>query len=95
MGNVYNIMCIDCKEYFDLGSEIVWWQDEELMYCLKDFLLSHTDHELRIGGDEWNRAFDWINSKDQDNPIQLPSSEYKENDSKYSKEDFLEEKTAP
>lgn len=93
MGNRYTICCLDCKEYFNLGSEIVWWSDEQLMYCLKDFLLCHTDHNFKIGGNEWNRAFDWISSKDEDNPIELPDyEEYKEYDSKYSKEDYKNDK---
>lgn len=33
-----------------------------------------------------------INSKDENNPTQLPSKEYKEYDSKYSKEDYKENK---
>ena len=85
MGNRYKIMCLGCHEYFDLDSENTWWQNKELMYCLKDFLLSHPDHELKIGGDEWNRAFDYNNDSDGE---ELPLADYKEYDSRYSKEDF-------
>lgn len=90
MGNSYELFCTDCKEYFDLGSEIVWWSNEESMYCLKDFLLSHTNHNLKVGGDEWNCAYDYGEGLSEQK--QLPSEDYKEYDSTYSREDFKEEK---
>ncbi len=86
MGNRYKIFCVDCKKYFDLDSELAWWQNEEQMYCLKDFLLAHTNHNLKVGGDEWNRAWDY----NMDEGRQLPLEDYDENEDKYSKEDFKE-----
>lgn len=85
MGNRYCLFCLECKEYFDLGSEIVWFSDVEKMYCLKDFLLSHTGHHLECGGDEWNCA------RDYDSGEQLPLKDYKEYDSECSKQDFANE----
>jgi len=84
MGNTYSIMCEDCKIVFYLGNENVWWQDKELMYCLKDFLLAHTDHPLKIGGSEWNCAYDYYdkNGKMTDGQ-QLPTRDYIEYDSTY------------
>lgn len=88
MGNKYKLMCLNCKEYFYLGDELIWWQDKELMYCLKDFLLSHTNHILKVGGDEWNCAHDDKYEK------QLPTPDFKENDYKYSKKDYKDERKA-
>lgn len=90
MGNRYELFCTDCKVSFDLGSELVWWQDEQKMYCLKDFLLSHTDHVLKVGGDEWNRAFNHDMFAELK---QLPHEGYKEFDDEYSIKDLKEERT--
>ena len=79
-------MCINCEEYFYLGKENEWYSDKEKMYLLRDFLLSHTNHFLKIGGDEWNRAFRF-GKKDLE---ELPTKAYKEFDDKYSKQDFKE-----
>jgi hypothetical protein len=69
---------MQCEEYFFLGKENEWWRNRETMYLLKDFLLSHTNHELKIGGDEWNRIY--------------PEPEgHKEKDTTYSKQDYQEE----
>lgn len=87
MGNCYKIMCLECKEYLFLGKENEWYSDKEKMYILRDFLLAHTNHHLKVGGDEWNCAY-FIGKKDK--IIQLPASDFKEFDDKYSKEDFKE-----
>lgn len=82
MGNYYRIICLDCKEYLFLGKENEWYSDERLMYILKDFLLSHTNHHLTVGGDEWNSAYDMKTMK------QLPLPGYKEFEDTYSKQDY-------
>lgn len=84
MGNSYRIMCLNCKEYLFLGKENEWYSNKELMYLLKDFLLSHTNHFLKVGGDEWNCSY----TLDKKGIIELPTKDFKEFNSKYSKQDF-------
>jgi len=57
MGNYYSCYCKTCKEYFFLGKEGEFYGDKKLMYCFKDWLISHHGHELTFGGDEWNSAW--------------------------------------
>ena len=83
MGNDYSISCLNCKETFFLGKETEFIYDKELLYCFRDFLLSHTNHVLKVGGDEWNTAFDNEGKK-------LPNG-YKMFDDVCSKQDYKEE----
>lgn len=84
MGNSYTLFCVECSKYFWLGKENEWWHDKKQMYLLKDFLLGHIDHHLKVGGDEWNRAYDDKSNK------QLPTSEYSAADTSCSEKDFAD-----
>jgi hypothetical protein len=60
LGHYYYFYCRSCKVYFFLGKETEWPYDHEKMYCFKDFLLEHCDHDLTVGGDSWNCAYSVI-----------------------------------
>ena len=91
MGNCYSLYCKDCKEYFYLGKEGEFYGEKKTIYCMKDFLISHSNHNLTFGGDEWNCAYSVIKYLD-DHTWDFREKGWKEYDDKYSLQDYEEEK---
>ena len=89
MGYEYCLFCRTCKTWFDLGKEGEFPYDTERMYCMKDFLLEHCDHDLTVGS--WNNA-DSVIDHNEFNQWSFKEKGWKRFDDTFSKEDYQEER---